>query len=400
MNSRTLLTLLGLSLSLSACDKAPPAPGTATPPNGGATTTQIVRIGSVAPLTGPQSHIGKDNENGARLAIDEFNNRGLNLGGQPVKLELLSEDDQADPKTATIVAQKLADQRVAGVIGHLNSGTSIPAAKIYFDHGIAQISPSATAIPYTAQNFNTAFRVMTNDEQQGSVLGEFAVKSLGATKIAVIDDRTAYGQGLSDEFVKAATAAGGTIVTRQYTTDRATDFMAILTTIKGKNPDLIFFGGMDAQGAPLIKQLQQLGIQAKFLGGDGVQTKEFIRIAGRDAENAYASSPGLPLATMPGGQEFATRYEAKYGKIQIYAPYAYDATRALILAMEKAGSADPKKYLPALAQTNFEGVTGPIRFDHKGDIAGGAVTLYQVKNGQWEALQTVRRDTASAPAGP
>jgi len=350
----------------------------------------VVLIGQVSPLTGPQAHLGKDNENGARLALDEINAAGLSLGGKNVVLEMKSEDDAADPKTATTVAQKLVDEGVAGVIGHLNSGATIPASKIYADAGIPQISPSATAVAYTASGFKTAYRVMTNDAQQGSVLGRFAVTKLGAKKIAIIDDRTAYGQGLADEVEKAAKAAGGDVVAREYTSDRATDFMAILTSIKGKAPDLVFFGGMDPQAAPMAKQMKQLGMTAKFLGGDGVQTPKFIELAGADAEGALASNPGLPLDAMPGGAAFKATFEAKYGKIQNYAPYAYDAMHVLIDAMKRADSSDPAKYLAELPKTDYQGVTGRVRFDAKGDLTGGAVTLYQVKDGKWVTLETVQ----------
>ncbi len=284
---------------------------------------------------------------------------------------------QADPRTATIVAQKFVDERVAGVIGHLNSGATIPASKIYYDAGIPEISPSATAIAYTAQGFNTAFRVMTNDEQQGKVLGQFAVTKLGAKRIAIIDDRTAYGQGLADQFEKSAKAAGAEIVAHEFTSDRSTDFMAILTSIKGKNPQLVFFGGMDAQGGPMAKQMKQLGLKAQLLGGDGLETAEFLKLAGADAEGVVASSPGLPLSEMPGGKDFKDKFTARYGQIQTYAPYAYDATQVLVAAMRRADSADPKKYLPEIAKTDYQGITGHIRFDAKGDITGGSVTMYQ-----------------------
>lgn len=351
---------------------------------------EVVRIGSVAPLTGAQSHIGKDNDNGARLAVDEINAAGLTLGGKPVKLELISEDDAADPKTATNVAQKLVDQGVKAVIGHLNSGTTIPASKIYHDAGIPQISPSATAIAYTDQGYNTAFRVMANDAQQGKALGEFAVTKLGAKKVAIIDDRTAYGQGLADQFDKAAVAAGAAVVAREFTSDKSTDFTAILTSIKGKSPDLIFFGGMDPQGGPMAQQMKRLGLNAKLLGGDGLQNINFIKLAGADAEGVVASSPGLPLDAMPGGAAFKQKFEAKYGPIQVYAPYAYDAVQILVAAMRRADSADPAKVLAALPKTDYAGVTGPLRFDAKGDTAGGAVTLYQVKDGAWVVLETVK----------
>ena len=280
--TKCMMWALVLTAGLAACDKKD---NSATGPSG----ETMVRIGSVSPLTGPQAHLGKDNANGAHLAIDEINATGITLEGKKVKFELLTEDDQADPKIATIVADKLIDQHVAGVIGHLNSGTSIPASKRYREAGIPQISPSATAIAYTAQGFNTTYRVMTNDLQQGKVLGEYAVRKLGAKRIAIIDDRTAYGQGLADEVEKAAKASGGAIVAREFTTDRSTDFLAILTSIKAKSPDVVFYGGMDAQGAPMIRQLHSLGLKAKFLGGDGVQTTEFLKLAGMDAEVMVAS---------------------------------------------------------------------------------------------------------------
>lgn len=380
-----------LALGLTACGKKEEA---AT----GATAGEMtVKIGQVSPLTGPQAHLGKDNDNGARLALDEINATGVTLGGKKVKFVLVSEDDMADPRTATVVAQKLVDQRVAGVLGHLNSGTSIPASKIYFDAGIPQISPSATAIAYTAQGFKTAFRVMTNDRQQGKVLGEYAVKKLGAKRIAIIDDRTAYGQGLADEMAKAVRDAGGEIVAREFTTDRSTDFLAILTSIKAQKPDLVFYGGMDAQGGPMVMQLHSLGIKAGFLGGDGVQTAEFLKLAGAAAEGVTGSSPGLPIDSMPGGREFRQKFTAKYGVIQNYAPYAYDAAMTMVEAMKKADSAEPAKYLAELPRIQRAGVTGPISFDERGDIRGGAITLYQVKNGKWEVLETVMGDASEAP---
>ena len=291
MKFRIIDTILiaGLMLGLAACGKKESTES----------GEQIIRIGSVSPLTGPQAHLGKDNENGAQMAIDDANAKGIMIGGKKVKFELISEDDAADPKTATIVAQKLADEKVSGVVGHLNSGTTIPASKIYHDAGIVQISPSATAVAYTAQGYDTAFRVMTNDEQQGKVLGNFAVTKMGAKRIAIIDDRSAYGQGLADEVEKAAKAAGAEIVDHEYTNDKATDFLAILTAIKGKHPDVIFLGGMDIQAAPMAKQMKQLGLTAKLLSGDGTETTEFLKLAGTDGEGVTASSPGLMKGLPP-----------------------------------------------------------------------------------------------------
>ena len=384
--TRRLLAGVGLALVLvlAGCGKESSTGGPKT-----------IKIGQVSPLTGPQAHLGKDNDNGARLALEELNAQGVTIGGAKVKFELVSEDDQADPKTGTIVAQKLVDAKVAGVIGHLNSGTSIPASDIYNKAGIPQISPSATAVKYTASGYKTTFRLMANDAQQGKVLGEYAVR-LGAKKIAVIDDRTAYGQGLADEFEKAAKTAGATIVGREYTSDRSTDFRAILTNIKGKQPDLVFFGGMDSQAGPMAAQMKSLAIKARLLGGDGAQSVEFIKLAGRAAEGSIASSPGLPLDKMPGGKGFTDRFTAKYGQIQIYAPYAYDATMTLVEAMQKANSTEPSKYLPELAKISRQGVTGPIAFDEKGDLKSGPITLYEVKAGKWVTLETVGGGAAAA----
>jgi branched-chain amino acid transport system substrate-binding protein len=370
-----LTALIGATL-LTGCSKS-------------STDGNIVKIGSASPLTGPQAHLGKDNENGARLAVDEINAAGLTLDGKKVKIDLIAEDDQADPKAATTVAQKLVDEGIVGVIGHLNSGATIPASKIYFDAGIPQISPSATAIAYTASGFNTAYRVMTNDKQQGSALAEYAISQLGAKKIAIVDDRTAYGQGLADEFERAAKAAGAEVVAREYTTDKSTDFMAILTSIKSHEPQVVFFAGMDPQAAPMIKQMKQLGVNAQFLGGDGMQTPKFVDLAGADAEGAIASNPGLPLAKMPGGAAFKQKFNTRFGEIQNYSPYAYDAVYVMVEAMKRAKSSDPAKYLAEMPKTDYQGVTGHIRFDSKGDLTGGAVTLYQVKAGQWQPLQTI-----------
>lgn len=376
------LVLAVATILLAGCEKA-------TTEKSGSTGELLVRIGASAPLTGPQAHLGKDNENGTRMAIDDANSKGLVIGGRKIRFELISEDDQADPKTATIVAQKLVDNKVNGVIGHLNSGTSIPAAKIYSDNGIPQISPSATAVAYTAQGFKTAYRVMANDAQQGNVLGEFATQNLGAKKIAVIDDRTAYGQGLADEFIKSAEASGAEIVAHEYTNDKAMDFTAVLTAVKGKKPDLLFYGGMDAQGGPMAKQIKALALKVKFMTGDGGYTPEFIKLAGAAAEGAYASLPGVPLDKMPGGKEFNARFVAKYQPIQLYAPYCYDAVNVMIAAMQKADSVEPAKYLPELVKISYDGVTANIRFDAKGDLTGGAITVYQVQDGKWQPLETM-----------
>ncbi|MBM5572912.1 MULTISPECIES: branched-chain amino acid ABC transporter substrate-binding protein [Deefgea] len=395
MKSASYTLLAAAIVGLSACGKQAPV-GTetaaSTPVADTATTNaDVIKIGNAAALTGPAAHFGKDIENGVQLAMDEINAAGgVDIAGKKMKLVMVSEDDQGDPKTATNVAQRFVDAKVAGVIGHMNSGTTIPASKIYSDAGIVQISPSATAVAYTNQGFKTAFRVMANDAQQGKVLGQYAVNKLGAKKIAIVDDRTAYGQGLADEFEIAAKAAGAEIVKREFTNNQETDFNAVLTSIKSAKPDLIFYGGMDAQAAPLKKQAKKLGVTAKVMGGDGAQTPEFIKLAAGDAEGMVATSPGTPKDQLAGGKAFLDKYKTKFGTdVQLYSPYSYDSVHVMVKAMQEAGSTEPAKYLPKLAAIKHDGVTGPISFDAKGDINDGAITVYTVKDGKWEILEVV-----------
>ena len=360
----------------------------------GASAQTVVRIGHVAPLTGNVAHLGKDNERGAVMAIDELNAKGIKIGGQAIKFELLSEDDAADAKQGAAAAQKLVDNKVAGVIGHLNSGTTIPASRIYNDAGIPQISPSATSPKYTQQGYKTAFRVVANDGQLGGTLGRYAVNEIKAKAIAIIDDRTAYGQGVADEFRKSVVAAGGKVVGREFTNDKATDFNAILTKLKGANPDMIFYGGMDAVGGPMLRQMKQLGLNVKYMGGDGICSPKLAELAGdamADGQVVCAEAGGITPKYQPGMAAWQERFKKKFNQeVQIYAPYVYDATMTLVAAMQKADSVDPKKYLPELAKIQYEGVTGKISFDNKGDINNGSLTLFTYKGGKRVQLAVVQ----------
>jgi branched-chain amino acid transport system substrate-binding protein len=355
----------------------------------------VVKIGHVGPTSGGIAHLGKDNEMGARMAIDELNAKGVTIGGKKAKFELLAEDDAGDPKQGTAVAQKLMDAKVNGVIGHLNSGTSIPASKVYSDAGVPQISPSATNPKFTRNGYKTTFRVVADDVHLGGTLGRYAVNELHGKTIAVIDDRTAYGQGVAEEFEKAVKASGGTIAERQFTTDKATDFTAILTAVKSKKPDVVFYGGMDAVAGPMIRQMKQLGINAKFMGGDGVCSGELPKLAAgamADGQVICAEAGGVEGKQKAGMEKFKTDFKKKFGAdVQIYAPYVYDAVNVMVAAMVKAGSADPKVYLPSLSATkDFHGVTGDISFDEKGDIKNGALTLYTYKGEKREEMKVVR----------
>ena len=354
-----------------------------------------IRIGSASPLSGPGAHLGKDIENGARMAVDDLNAKGVTIGGRKVKWVLQAEDDGSDPKAGTAVAQKLVDAGVAAVVGHLNSGTTVPASKLYASAGIPQISPAATTPLYTQQGYKTAFRVVANDKLIGRALARQAVGTLKARKIAVIDDRTAFGQGLADEFVRAVKTGGdAAIVSRQFTHDKATDFSAILTQIRARRPDVIFYGGMDAVAGPMLKQMKALGFQAKLVAGDGVGSEKLPQLAG-DAlgeDKVWCAVAGG--VEQPGEAAFAAfgeRYRQRYGyPLQTYAPYAYDAVMVFAAAMQQAQSGAPAGFLPALAKIRHAGITGPIAFDGKGDLRDAALTLYTYRQGRKTKLQVLR----------
>jgi len=355
---------------------------------------QVVKIGHVAPISGPSAHLGKDMENAARMAIDELGAKGYAINGQKVTLQLVAEDDGADPKQGTAVAQKLVDAHVNGVIGHLNSGTSVPASKIYHDAGIVQISPATTSPRYTRQGFEGAFRTVASDAKLGSALSKYAIETLKAKNIAVIDDRTTYGQGVADEFVKGTKKPGIKVVGREFTSATATDYTAILTSIKAKKPDLIFFGGMDSVAGPMLKQIKALGIPAVFMGGDGMCTDALSRLAGdglADGKVYCAEAGGVKGPQEKGMEDFRARYKKKFNMdVQLYAPYVYDSVMVMATAMQTAKSADPAKYLPALKAIKYEGVTGTIQFDQYGDIKDGALTLFTYKGGKRTKLDVIR----------
>ncbi len=352
--------------------------------NSMAAEQETVLIGLAGPLTGPSARIGKDLENGAQLAISDANNKKPVIGGKAVTFKLISEDDQSDPRTAVAVAQRLVDQGVAGVVGHWNTGTSIPAARIYHDAGIAQVAPVATGHAYTQQGFDTSFRVMGHDDDGGNDAGQYAVNVLKAKRVAVIDDRTAFGQGLADEFIKSLKAQGIEIIDREYVDEKTVDFSAVLTNIRSKNVDLIFFGGVDSQAAPLARRIKQLGMPATLMGAGGFVSQTFLTLAQKEGEGVVALEPGLPIDKMPGGKAFEQAYINRYKThIELHAPFAYDATSVLIDAIEQANSTDPAKYLPKLHAIQHQGVTGTIAFDGQGNLLNPSFTVYRVIDGKW-----------------
>ncbi len=352
--------------------------------------TQVIKIGHVGPVSGPQAHYGKDNENGARMAIEELNTQNITINGKKIKWEIQAEDDAADPKQGTAAAQKLCDAKVAGVVGHLNSGTTIPASKVYNDCGIPHVTGAATNPALTKPGYNTTFRIIANDLALGAGLANYAADALKLKKIAVIDDRTAYGQGVADVFKATAKKKGIQIVDEQFTTDKATDFMAILTAIKSKNPDGIFYGGMDPQAGPMLRQMEQLGMaNVKYFGGDGICTAEIAKLSGgaKTLGNVVCAEGGASIQKMPGGTAWKAKYDAKYpNQFQVYSPYTYDATMLLADAMKRANSWDPKVYIPKLKESNYNGVTSKISFEPNGELKNAAITLYVYKDGKKSPL--------------
>lgn len=386
---------LAAAVALAACGKkeeAAPKAEAAKAAAPAASVAEVVKIGHVAPLTGGIAHLGKDNENGARLAVEEINAAGgIKLGDKTYKLDLVAEDDKADPKEGTLAAQKIVDSGAIAVVGHLNSGTTIPASKIYSDASMAQISPSATNPKYTEQGFKTAFRVVANDNQQGAVLANYAADTLKAKTIAIIDDRTAYGQGLADVVERVAKEKGIKVVGREFTNDKATDFNAILTKVRAAKPDVVMYGGMDATAGPMAKQMKQLGMKSTFLAGDGVCSPEFIKLAGDASGNLHCSQAGEAVEKLAKGTEFVDKYKKRFNTdVQLYSPYSYDAIYIVVDAIKRAGKAERAAVAAAVPTTNLPGLTGQLVFDDKGDIKGGAISIFKVSNGKLEYVSTVR----------
>jgi branched-chain amino acid transport system substrate-binding protein len=350
----------------------------------------VVRIGHVGPVSGPQAHYGRDNENGARMAVAELNKQGVSIGGKKVSFELVAEDDAADPKQGTAAAQKLCDAKVNGVVGHLNSGTTIPAAKIYSQCGLPMVTPSATNPELTQLGYKNVYRLLANDNALGAGLAHYAHDTLKLKTVAIIDDRTAYGKGVSEVFAKVAKELGMDVVSQQYTNDKAVDFMSILTSIKSKKAEGIFFGGMDPQAGPMLRQMQQLGLtKAYMFGGDGICTDKLMELSSgaKTLGNVVCAVGGASLDKLPSGKDWRKRYDAAFpGQFQVYSPYTYDATMVLVDAMKRANSVDPKVYGPKLAEAAYQGVTAKVAFEPNGELKNPAMTLYVYKDGKKVAL--------------
>jgi branched-chain amino acid transport system substrate-binding protein len=365
--------ILAFALLAAACSR------TASPPPA-ASDIVTVTLGVAGPLTGSIAHQGKDDENGVALAIDQANARKLKIGGRTVAFRIMSEDDQGDPKVGTTLAQKFVDAHVAAVIGHLNSGVTIPASEIYSRAGIPVISGAATNPQLTERGLKGVFRTVGRDDQQGPAIAAYIANELKGRRVAIVDDKTAYGEGLASEVEKSLRAAHVTIVGRERTTDKETDFKAILTRIKNKNPDAVFHGGMDATGGLMLKQAREIGLKAQFAFGDGACTDEMAQLAGAAGEGLACSQAGLPAAAA--SKEFRDAFIPRYGETKLYAPFFYDAANVIIAAMQKADSTDPAKFGPEIYNVSLTGATGKIEFDSKGDRKDAEMTIFRMQGGK------------------
>ncbi len=342
-----------------------------------------VRIGIACPLTGDQAKIGGDMFHGAELAVAEANETGGLLGK---RVMLYPIDDQHSASQAVAAAHRFVSAKtVLAVVGHLNSSCTRPASDIYAAGGVVQVTPCSTSIEITRRGLKTVFRMCAHDGIQGAAAAAWLIKQRKLKRVFVLDDKSTYGQGLCDEFTKSAKTAGAVILGRDGLNQGEKDFSSLVTRIKGLNPQAVFFGGMYPEGSLLARQLREQDVKAVLVGGDGLYDKTLIQLAGpAAAEGVMATMVGADVAHNPAATAFVKAYEAKYGAVGPYSPYAYDATKLVIDAIRRAGVADRAKVLEMVTATkDFKGVTGVTSFDAFGDTRNQTISIYAVKNGSW-----------------
>jgi branched-chain amino acid transport system substrate-binding protein len=339
-----------------------------------------IKIGAAGPMTGDQAKMGADFRNGVMLAVEEWNSKGGLLGK---KISLVVADDQHDPKQAVSVANKLVNDGVVAVIGHFNSNCSIPASDIYNRAGVPMITPASTNPQLTEKGYRGVFRVCGRDDQQGKVAADFVTDKLKLKKVAVIHDKTTYGQGLADEFRKFI-ANKVEVVYYGGVIQGDKDFKTVLTAIKVKTPELVYFGGIYTEAGLIVRQARELGISVPFMSGDGTIDPKFIEIAGpKAAEGTYLTFSPDPKKT-PSAKTFIENYEKRFGEVGPYSIYAYDATSILFTAMKEAGTTQGKAVIDKLHGMEFSGALGKIKFDDKGDVTVSPYVVWITTGGKFE----------------
>ncbi|MBI4713159.1 MAG: branched-chain amino acid ABC transporter substrate-binding protein [Planctomycetes bacterium] len=342
-----------------------------------------INLGVAGPLTGDQAKMGTDVLNGVTLAVEEWNAKGGVLGK---KIVIVPRDDMAQEQQAQSVAKELAGEGVVGVVGHFNSGCTIPASVVYHDSNIPMITPSSTNPYVTDRNFANIFRVCGRDDQQGKVAADFAVGTLKTKRVAILHDKTQYGQGLADEFKKALGANAEVVYYGGFPKEEL-NFKPIISAVKETNPDLWFFGGIYNQAGPMVVQAREAGLTAVFMSGDGVIDPVFLKVAGVSAEGSYLTFSRDPVE-VPTAKTFLDKYHKQYGEHGPYSIYAYDAANIILAAIQAAGTTDGAKVSEQIRKTAYDGSIGKVQFDAKGDLASSYYIIWVVKGGKFVAYES------------
>lgn len=356
-------TALAAGLALSACgDNAPEV-----------AKEQPLKIAVAAPMTGKDAAFGSQLRNGAIQAVEDLNAAGGIMGQQ---ISLSVEDDNGDPKQGVSIANKVAGEGVKLLIGHFNSGVSIPASDVYNENGILMVSPGSTNPALTDRGLWNVFRVCGRDDQQGTVAGQYIAQNLADRNIAIIHDKTTYGKGLADETKKAINAAGITEVLYEGINSGEKDFSALIAKLKEAETQLVYFGGVHTEAGLIARQMRDQGLDATLMGGDGIATDEFAAIAGPAAEGTLMTFAPDPRKR-PEAAEALKAFEAKGVTPEAYTLYAYAVAQILKQAAEAANSVDPKALAEQLRSgQNFDTVIGTIGFNEKGDVNRLDYTMY------------------------
>ncbi|AGK53366.1 branched-chain amino acid ABC transporter substrate-binding protein [Bacillus sp. 1NLA3E] len=379
--------VLGIISGCSQSDKT-----SKTDEGGSKKGTTVIKIATQSPLSGGSATLGEAIKLGAQLALDEQKVKFKELG---FDLQLVPYDDQGDPKKGVANAQLIgADQAVLGVIGHLNSGVSIPSSETYEKYAIPMISPASTATDVTDRGLKAVNRIVARDDFQGPAGAEYAVKTLKAKKIFIIQDKTAYGSGLSDAFKVGAEKLGADIVGFEGITVGEKDFNGVLNLVSSKKPDLIYYGGLYAEGGLLVKQARDKGIDVPFMGGDGLDSSTFVEIAGDAVKNSYITSVAGDVTKTEAGKKFSEDYKKKFNKnVESYSAYAYDSMGVMLTALEDAikesdGKAPPRKQVrdSVRAIKDYKGLVTKVGFDKKGDNKFAKIFIYKFDEAAYPAI--------------
>ncbi|MBK7142365.1 MAG: branched-chain amino acid ABC transporter substrate-binding protein [bacterium] len=354
---------------------------------GGAGSNQV-KIALVCPLTGDDAAHGQGMKRAFIMAVEDANAAKM-LGD--IVIEALPMDDRSDPKEAvTVATQVISDRAIIGIIGHLNSGCSIPASKEYAKRDLPMITPASTNPKLTQQGYKNVFRVCGTDDVQGSFGANYVHDTLGLNTVAIIHDKTAYGQGLAEEFQKQFLAIGGTVTSFDGIDRGEKDFKALLTRVKSSGPMLVYYGGLYAEAGLITKQMKELGLAVPLMGGDGIFTSEYARIAGSAAEGDLASMVGLPPSKLPLAKDFLARYAQRWpgDDVEPYDPLTYEATMLLLDAYIACGK-DMTKLNQTIAGIVHNGIIGEVSFDENGDNRNKAISMNRVQDGRFNFYEHV-----------